>query len=179
MSKLLEQAAQSGANEQQVEQIRQNMAALTSSDEQLAAVFARDIQLYHFPLGGALDVGQPVEYEDQVANPFGGQPFPSKAQVVLKEYDPGAGRAVIEWEQTLDPEKSKTILIETLSALARQQGSEAPKEGDLPDPFSIVDTGTFVVDTNAGWVTSLDYQRNATVGPQSEVDITKITDRTE
>ena len=53
-------------------------------------------------------------------------------------------------------------------------GGDPPTEDDLPYPFSIEDSGVYVIDTNSGWVVSAEYIREIVIGPSTRVDRTNI-----
>ena len=107
---------------------------------------------------------------------FGGAPFPATGRFELKEHDTQAGRAVITTQLTLDPERSKEILLQTLQRMAQQMGGqgEPPKEEDLPDPFSIEENAQYTFDTRSGWITSGEAIRTTVIGPARQDDTKTI-----
>jgi hypothetical protein len=120
--------------------------------------------------GGSFALNERQEYEDLLPNPFGGEPFPSRAYFLLKEVNAKDETAIIEWKQTLDPDKTKDVLEETLRKMMQRMGSETPEEEmDLP-VFSIEDDGRFVIDTSTGWPRSVSYRRSVSSGDRRRID---------
>jgi hypothetical protein len=172
-----EQMEKSGISGEVITPLREQIQTMFSTKEQVEAFALREVQLYHLPFGITYQSGHPIEYENLVPYAFG-DPFPAHATFVLEEYDSVAAHAVIRWSQAVDPEEGRRILLNTLTELARQGGAAPPKEQDLPAPFSIEDANTYVVDTSAGWILSLEYSRTTAIGPGLQVDSTKIVQKT-
>ncbi|MFQ6028875.1 MAG: hypothetical protein ACE5Q6_15435 [Dehalococcoidia bacterium] len=116
----------------------------------------REAQAYYLALGWEYTLSDPITYEALLPNPLGGEPWPSKAYVLLEEYDRATGLAVIQWRQSLDPEKATAILLESMKELAQTLGGPPPKEDELP-LFTIEDESKYVIDVGSGWVQSMHY----------------------
>ncbi len=112
---------------------------------------------------------KPTEYEDQLPNPFGGEPFPSRATFSLKEAERKAGRAIIEWTQKLDPEKSTPIIEKTLQDMAARLGRRLP-DGELRESISMEDKAEFVVDLSSGWLDRMTHTRTVKSGEVVQED---------
>jgi hypothetical protein len=175
---LKEQLKKSGLPEDQVDQIMDETSRVFSTKEGFEATSIDEIQLYHFLLGGTYGLNRPVEYEDVLPNPLGGEPFPSQAEIVFKEYDADSGHAIFEWRQTLDPERTTAILLETMIELMRRLGTPTPEEPEVPD-FVIEDRATFVVDVETGWAVLVEYTRRTTIGAERRVETMSIYDKTQ
>lgn len=75
--------------------------------------------------GTSLDMGKTTAYEDSLPNPLGGPPIVSKASFKLEAYDQQAGRAVVSWRQTLDPDSVRASVTIALTKVAPDKVDEA------------------------------------------------------
>jgi hypothetical protein len=160
-----------GLNQEELIQIRALVEPMFSSQEQIETFATQEILVYHLVYGWPpFESSTPLAYDDILPNPFGGEPFPSVGQIELADYESGMGKATINWSQKLDPESARQILLQTLTDIATAMGSDPPNENDLLVPFVIEDSGEFVVDSNSGWVESVDQVRKIEIGPSSRVE---------
>ena len=121
--------------------------------------------------GGSFALNERQEYEDLLPNPFGGEPFPSRAYFLLQEVNAKNETVIIEWKQTLDPDKTRDVLEETFRKMMQRADSETPKEEiDLP-VFAIEDDGRFVIDTSTGWPRSVSYRRSVSSRDRRRIDV--------
>ena len=167
---------ETGINQAVLDAIAEQVVSTSSSEEQIRLFSLREAQLYFLPLGWLYTMAEPIAYEDLLSNPFGGEPLPSKAQFLLKEYDKATGDAVIEFKQSLDAERTTVILHDTMKGLALKTGGPAPKKEDLPR-VSIEDSAEYVVKA-AGWVSSVHHSRTVRVGAVVQSDTVRISDKT-
>ncbi|MCI0341034.1 MAG: hypothetical protein L0216_07745 [Planctomycetales bacterium] len=141
------------------------------SPETVGVAALRDPMIFFVVCGGEFRLGEKRDYEDQLPNPFGGEPFPSRAWFRMNEVRDEGREAVIEWRQTLDPEKSREILLATFKAMAEKMGTPLPAEKDLPS-LSVEDQGLFVMEVATGWPRSVRHERTTLSGVQKRVDRT-------
>lgn len=66
-----------------------------TSDEGIQQLVAKELQLFHMFYGLAIDSGSVFEYDDQVANLFGGAPIPAKSKVIQTVMDTALGTFTI------------------------------------------------------------------------------------
>ena len=104
-------------------------------------------RVFLFVCGGSFAFKERREYEHLLPNQFGGEPFPCKGHFLLREIRAEDETAIIEWKQTLDPEKGT----------------------DLPG-FAIEDDGRFVIDTSTGWPRSVFHRRCVSNGDRRRID---------
>jgi hypothetical protein len=104
---------------------------------------------FYMPSGAALVLGDKRTYEDQLPNPFGGDPLPAVASLVLREVSKDKHDATVEWRSSLDPLKSGPILEASMRAYARKLGQELP-EGKPVTFDAIEDAATYVYDLATG-----------------------------
>ncbi len=157
-----------GVDDAAAARLRQGVAPLMNP-QTVESLSLSDPSLFHLLSGGTFHLGTPQAYEDLLPNPFGGEPFPSKAYFLLQEVKPDEALAVIEWKQVVDPEKAGPILLETLTAMAERMNAPAPTEADLP-AVTIEDVAHYVIDTKTGWPVSVTHQRSSVIGDRRRVD---------
>jgi hypothetical protein len=130
-------------------------------------------------LGWYLAPGKPERYPDYLSNPFGGEPFPSRATLLLRTYDAGTGRADLRWWRNLNVEEATRILRATADAEARRNGKPAPAEAPV---FHIGDRADIVLDNKTGWLRTLRNERTTVLrqgmDEMRELRMLRITDRT-
>jgi len=76
--------------------------AMLTKPAVVESLLLRSAQVFYFACGAALPLGEAVEYADSLPNPFGGDPFPSKAGFLLQEVRADRDEAVIAWHQEID-----------------------------------------------------------------------------
>lgn len=155
---LLDQMLKEGAPDD----VLNKVSALLDKMGEPAAVEAtamREPQLYFLAFGGAYRMGERYEFEDRIPNPWGLQPFPTKATVFLQDVDADAGTATVGWKQVFDRDKAGPVLEATLRAL----GMQVQTDGDVFTGLSIADDALWVFDTKTGWMLSGSWQRAMTV----------------
>ncbi len=126
-------------------------------------------RLFYMPSGAALILGEKREYEDELPNPFGGEPLPSKAYLVLTKVDKSAGEVVIDWRQTIDPAKAGPILEASIREFTKRSGQELPKEATL-NFDAIEDASTYVYDLATGLPKSVVNSRTTMMAGRRRVD---------
>jgi hypothetical protein len=130
----------------------------------------KEPQVFFMGSGGEMIVGQPIAYEDQLPNAYGGEPFPSKASFTLTKADDATQQLHIEWKQELDPVKTIQILKTTLE---KRFGREIP-DAQLPK-YSITDKAGFVVERASAWPVKVTHSRRIVSGPAKRVDGLEFT----
>jgi len=77
-------------------------------------------------LGRTYVLNEPYEYHDLLPNPLGGDPFSTRARIILKTFDQQSERAVLSWNQTTDPKQAARILESMIKDLAARRGKKSP-----------------------------------------------------
>lgn len=148
---------------QKVQQALSGVYATLTHHEQFEFLALEIPVMFYFPSGGSYQLGVQNRYNDLLPNPWGGQPFPTDAYLLLRQVDPAENRAVIEWGQEVDKEQARKILHETMTMLAQSAGQTAPSLAELP-PVKMQDLSEYVFDTQTGRPLSLDYSREMDFG---------------
>lgn len=154
------------------DQIRGAMAPVMNPVSVEAATLSEPTLLY-FPSGGSYRLRTAQPYADLLPNPLGGEPFPSRAQFRLASVDRGENTAVIDWQQTIDPDKAGPILLRTFEAAYKRMGRPVPPDMSLPR-LVITDEAQFIFDLRTGWPRTMSSVRTVGVGPQHTVQRLKF-----
>jgi len=163
----------SGMDATMLSKITAQLASMYATREQIEMMCTREPRMFFLVLGGSFSASEPTEYQDRLPNPFGGEPFPSRAAFVLKGVDRQSQRATIAWTQTLDPEHARRIMEKSLKDLAARVGGPVP-QGDVLESMTVEDTAEFVVDLSSGWLDRLSHKRLVRTGTATQEDVLTI-----
>jgi len=89
------------------------------TDASVSALATKDLGQLALVQGSNLELGQDVTYDDNLPNPLGGTPISSHGAFRLEALDRQAGRAVITWRQSYDPQsvaKSLAAMIDKMDS---------------------------------------------------------------
>ncbi|MFN4296605.1 MAG: hypothetical protein ACK4FB_07155 [Brevundimonas sp.] len=111
--------------------LESGMAALAAMTPEGAALFARDATLIAQGQGTELYVGQDHMYEVEGALPWGGGSMTMLGIYRLENVDVAAGRAVVRWEMTIDPESLLAVLPSMTSALMSAGNADEEEQEDV------------------------------------------------
>ena len=135
----------------------------------------REIPLLLTPIGRDFRQREPQEFETQLPNPFGGEPFPAKTTYTLAKFDANVSRAEVEFKQAVDPRRANAVMEKVVKDLADDGSkSNVPAAEKMP-PLVMTDTATFVVDAAKGWPVEMRHQREIRTGDRRRVDSLVIT----
>jgi hypothetical protein len=123
--------------------------------------------------GGAYVLQDKQEYEDELPNPFGGDPFPTRAYFLLEDVSSAGDTATIVWNQQFDQTKAREVLLTTFREMAERMGTKPPKADELPE-FSIVDEARFLYDRNYGVPRTVSWTRTVCSGDQRRIDSMQV-----
>ena len=108
---------------------------------------------------------QPVEYDTAFPNPFGGDPFPARVRLSLKEYDQAHHRAVILATASLDPAQMPRIMEKIARGFVEkfipEMADSMPK--DMFKALSVDSKTEVALDLTSGWPESLTYETSMTI----------------
>lgn len=167
--------SQKGSTDQPLmSNLRAQWETIFTTKEQVEQLCTRDARVYFMALGRRYVINEPYEYNDLLPNPLGGDPFPTRARIILKTFDRRSGQAGLSWNQTTDPEQAARILEPMIKDLAARRGKKSP-EGAFAKTISMEDTADIVVDVRTGWVNRLALTRSVNLGTRTQADFTSIT----
>lgn len=173
-----EELKNAGLDAEMIGKVKAQVASMFATREQIEAMCTREAQMFFLVLGGSYSASEPTEYEDRLPNPFGGEPFPSRAAFALKQVDRESQRAVITWTQTLDPDATRRIIEKSLKDLAARVGGPAP-QGEPIKSLAIDDAAESAVDLETGWLDRLTHKRTVKTEGGMQEDTLTITRKPE
>jgi hypothetical protein len=166
-----------GLDEAALGAIRDQVSSMFASKEQINQFAAREPQLFFMVMGAEFDGDAPIQMDSELPNPFGGEPFPSRARMALKELDKETGLARVTFQQTVEPTEARRIMEQSLRDMAKRMGKPAPG-GPLFKDFAIEDHADFVIETSTGWIRSLTHTRKSRVDAGFQQETIEITRKT-
>lgn len=173
LSSISDELKTSGIDPAMVSKVTGQLASMYATREQVETMCTREARMFFLSLGGQFSTTEPIEYQDRLPNPFGGEAFPSRASFVLKGVDRPSQRATVAWTQTLDPEHVRRIMEKSLQDLAARVGGPVPEADALKD-MTVEDTAEFVVDMSTGWLDHLSHTRLVKTGTTTQEDVLTI-----
>ena len=159
-----------GMDQPTLDKTRATLASMFATRAQVEGLFTREPQLFFVPIGRAYLPGRPIEYEDRLPNPVGGEPFPCRGKFELKSYDRATGRAVVGWTQVVDPEVARRVMAEAIRKMGERLGKKPPDAEDL-ESLIVEDHAEFVLDARTGWIERFSHTRTTKTGRVSQEDI--------
>lgn len=171
---LAEEAKAAGADAAVAGKLWAEIELKSRTREQIEQLSTQEAQMFFLALGKEYKRGEAMRYRDMLPNPFGGEPFPSQAQFMLRSADPSTSRADISWSQSLVPEDSARIMESSLRSLGERLGKPVPP-GAFPRSIFIEDAAEFMVDISTGWPFRVNHKRTVMVDKTSQEDVMTIS----
>jgi len=147
-----------GVDQATTAKVRTQAASIFATKQQIEQLGTREAQLFFMPLGVEFEKGKPVEFDDKLPNPFGGESFPSRARFSLKEIDKKLGVAKVTWTQTVATEEARRIMEKTLKDMAQRLGKPVPQANTLKT-LTLEDSAEFSVELASGWIKAFTHKR--------------------
>jgi hypothetical protein len=160
-----------GVDEGKVRAVCQQVRSMFATRANVESLCTQTPQLLFLPLGRSYPASGSIDYRDRLANPFGGEPFPTRASLALERLDERNGTARVTWHQEVDPAAGKRIIEETLRTLAARMGKSIPP-GNVLDSMRITDRATFTVELPSGWPQEFSHTRLSQIMGTSREDTT-------
>ena len=153
--------------------LRSQWNTMFSTKEQIEQLCTRDARVYFMALGRSYVFNKPQEYPDQLPNPLGGEPFPSRTTIELKAFDTSSRQVILTKHQKTDPQQATRILESMVKEMSARQGKKLP-EGAFTKTIAIEDRADITVDVRTGWVTALTRVQSVNLGTRGQTDTTSI-----
>lgn len=134
----------------------------------------REPSIVYMPSGSNLVLGEKRTYQDSLPNPFGGEPLPAVGFLELREIRADRHEAVVEWRLSIDAERARGLLEESVRAMARRTGKPPPPENARVGLEAIEDAATYVYDTQTGWPISVVYTRTSVMAGVKTIDHVRL-----
>lgn len=88
-----------------------------SSKQGVEQLVLKELQYFHLPMGLEYDITEPLYYDEELPNMFGGKPIKAKASLTFENVDFEENYCVIKQELSLDPEDTKQVLKEAFTQM--------------------------------------------------------------
>ncbi len=171
----MEAGKKDGMDEATAAKIRRQVLAMFATRQQIELFFTRSTQLFFAPLGLEYPVERPLEYDDKLPNPLGGEPLPVRASFTLEKVDAASDTAVVVWRQEVDPVAGARILEKAIKDMAGRLGKSIPP-GETLDFLNVKDAASFTLYLSSGWPRRLSHTRTTIIAEASQEDSLTFTE---
>jgi hypothetical protein len=162
---LQEQTKAGGAIEQKTGTFMTLIRTFYQNQDFMTSYYTKEPTLFFSYMGKRIPASQPVVNNFTLPNPLGGDPFPARGQISVKEYDPDHHRAVILSTTTLDPLQMPGIMEKVTRDLVAKlaPGLEGQIPKDMIKALSIDSKTEVAIDLVSGWPESLAYETSTRI----------------
>ena len=112
-----------------------------SSQQGVEQLVVKEIQTFHFPMGLEFVITEPLTYEEELPNMFGGKPIKANAKLYFEDVDFEEGFCVVKQEMDLDPDDTKKMLEQLFVQM--KLDDKGMKKALKSAVFKIEDRNTF------------------------------------
>jgi len=81
-----------------------------NSKEGIEQLVLKELQVIHTPMGGEFDILEPILYEEEIPNLFGGEPITGEGKLYFETVDFESGFCIMKQESNMDPDKAKVVM---------------------------------------------------------------------
>lgn len=145
----------------------------TVTGPNMEALTLKEARLYFRFAGMELELDKKVEFETELANPLGGDPYPAKGWFTASAIPDQATELLIECGAQIDADKARQLLLDSLSEMAREAGKAPPTPDQLPK-IEVEERSTYFIDRRSGLPRFVEHTRKSTTGPRTRTDLTSI-----
>ena len=150
----------------------QKVKPFFQSRESIEQLIIRDIALFHSAFGAEYSFGKNQQFETELPNFLGGDPFPALLTLYLVKKDKQKDVATVAFDMELDMEKSLD-LIKDLLKKSTPPGTKVD-EKTIPTYLVISDYNVFDLILSTGWIKRAYMKRIAKSGDFEKVQILEI-----
>lgn len=147
-------------------------------DEQAASMFFPQVAFLGLGQGLSLEPGEPLTYDDNLANPLGGPPIKAVGAFTLDDRDDAQKQTTVVWTQTLDRDSmlaSMKVTMQVLMERLASSGDAAKMEAQMKDMSIARDSRCrFIIDDASGVARQADC--SATIDVKGPGEAARRTD---
>jgi len=129
-----------------------------------------EVELLHRCFALPLVPGKKTDYEGELPNPFGGDPFPALGSYTLDAPDLAQQKASLHFRLAVDGQRARELILAWMRELAIQNGKTPPKDTDELPLKALEETTGYLLDLRNGLPSSLENVRTTIVRKQKRVD---------
>jgi hypothetical protein len=152
--------------------------AMTSLSAETAAISFLLPQTYlSYPQGYVLKPGKTLTYRGEVGNPLGGDLITSVNTILLERERTPAGRSVVIWKQTVDPEAARAVIRSTMALVTSRNGRAVSQAALERFTFERVDSCRYEIDLATGLTAMADCEIRVDVDAGDGVNFNRMIQR--
>ncbi|MFO0946772.1 MAG: hypothetical protein U1D30_12635 [Planctomycetota bacterium] len=163
-------AAKAGQSAEQRDKMRSELSRMFGTEAQVTALAGREPTLFFSVLGKTFSASKPLQYQDSLPSPFGGDPIATLAAYTVVSQDAEKDLTTIRWQQATDPDAMSKSLEKSMREMAERLKKPVPPDYAFPKNSVMKDEADFVVNSETGWIDSLVQTRTMSIGPELKVD---------
>lgn len=119
-----------------------------SSKQGVEQLVLKELQYFHFPMGIEFDLNEPLIYDEELPNMFGGKPIKAKSKIYFENVDFEESFCIVKHEMSLNPDDTKKILKQVFKKM--KLDDKAMKKALKTAVFKIEDRNTYEYYFNPG-----------------------------
>lgn len=131
-----------------------------------------EVELLHRCFSVPLVPGRKTEYEGELPNPFGGDPFPAVGTYQLDAPDAVKREASVHFTLAVDPVKTRALVEAWMNELAERSGKPPPKGPDELPLKGLGETTFYLLDLANGLPRNVEHVRTTLVQKHKRIDRT-------
>jgi hypothetical protein len=155
----------SGTPREQIDAAIEKTKGMFATQAQTTMLMTRSVAMYFYPIGVNIDADKPLDTTSSIANPFGGEPFPTQTRMVATPVATARNQYRITLDTKFNSTEAQRILEESIKRFAEEPSANQPI-----DRFDIKDHSEFVFDADQGWVIQGSHTRTSIVGDTQKVE---------
>ena len=156
----------------ELDSIIQKLKSIFQSKESIEQLVLRDIALFHAAFGGEFAFGKNQQYETELPNFLGGEPFPALLTLYLLKKDTKADIATIAVDQELDEKRGGQLIKEIIKKLLPP--GTVIDDDKLPAYLTMTDHNEFDIIISTGWLKRAHLKRVSKTGDFQKVQTFEI-----
>lgn len=131
-----------------------------------------EVELFHRCLSLPLVPGKRTEYEGELPNPFGGDPFPALGSYQLDPLDPAGKQASVHFTLGIDPLKTRELVLAWMTEVAKRRGKPAPQSTDELPLKALDESTNYKLDLGSALPSNVEFVRTTRVQTHKRIDRT-------
>lgn len=169
-------AADKGVDKTILEKSMQSIISIYSSQQGIEQLVFNELQYFHFPFGLEYTVDEPILYEEQLPNMFGGAPIRGDAKIYFESVDYEQAFCVLVQEMKLNPDDTKAIILNFFKSM-NLDDAKMEKAMETAQ-FDIIDKNRYEYFYYPGVPYKIETRRESIIDIEAEkgrrVDMTRI-----
>jgi hypothetical protein len=133
-----------------------------------------EVELLHRCFSLPLVPGKKSEYDGELPNPFGGDPFPAKGTCEPGAAEPGAKELPVRFVLAIDPQKTRELVMAWMTEIAKRSGKPPPQGPDDLPLKGLGETTQYLLDLETCLPRSVEHERTTKIEKHKRIDRTLL-----